>query len=275
MQPHYSIDDLQYLMIRLRDPDTGCPWDCKQTFTSILTYTLEEVYEVIDAVETADYQQLCDELGDLLFQVIFLSQLAEEQDHFDFDQVVSDVTVKLLRRHPHVFPDGTLLSRRSEGLAIDEDTIAETWEALKKVERATRSVDRTLDDIPPALPAMQRALKLQKRASTVGFDWPSPVAVLPVVSEEIVELKEAIDNADEAAIEDEFGDLLFTCLNLSRHLGIDPERALRGANAKFANRFEGMEELAAGRSLVDLKESDWQSLWQAVKNAEKTLDNKA
>jgi ATP diphosphatase len=268
MPPHYTIADLCYLMRRLRDPETGCPWDAKQDYKSILTHTLEEVYEVIDAVENADYPQLRDELGDLLFQVVFLTQLAEEQERFDFEQVVTALTTKLLRRHPHVFPEGSLASRRSAETEFNDGDIAATWEALKKKERANRGTDGLLADIPKAMPAMQRALKLQKRAATVGFDWQSPVDVLPVVSGELAELQEAMVSEDQSAIEEEFGDLLFSCMNLSRHLVIDPERALRGANKKFSNRVEGMQQRVVKGDLTNLDGPALQALWQAVKETE-------
>ena len=167
----FSIADLRQLMRRLRDPETGCPWDLKQDFQTILPYTLEEVYEVIDAADNADYPHLKEELGDLLFQIVFLSQLAEEQAYFDFSDVVSQITEKLLKRHPHVFPDGTLQSVRESDADIDIQAIANRWEAMKTIERRARGAPALLDDVPMALPAMSRAIKLQKRAAKVGFDW--------------------------------------------------------------------------------------------------------
>ena len=234
MARQYTVDDLRYLMQRLRNPDSGCPWDLKQSFASIAKHTLEEVYEVIDAIERDDLHHLGKELGDLLFQIIFYAELGAEQQIFDFDTVVQGLVEKLLRRHPHVFPLGTLESEIAPGSRLDnpaeEARIKRVWEEIKAEERTANGEGKTLDDIPLAIPALSRAHKLQKRAATKGFDWPHLDQVVEVVREELVELEAEIAVNDRAAIEDELGDLLFSCVNLARHLEVDPERALRRAN---------------------------------------------
>ena len=265
----FSIADLRQLMRRLRDPDTGCPWDLKQDFQTILPYTLEEVYEVIDAADNAEYPHLKEELGDLLFQILFLSQLAEEQAYFDFSDVVSQITEKLLKRHPHVFPDGTLQSVRESDADIDIQAIANRWEAMKTIERRARGAPALLDDVPMALPAMSRAIKLQKRAAKVGFDWDDLTDVVAKVREELGELDDAVLSGKPSAVEDEFGDLLFTCMNLARHLGVDPERSLRGANQKFTRRFQEMESQSRDRTLSACSTQQLASLWETVKAAER------
>lgn len=265
----FSIADLRQLMRRLRDPETGCPWDLKQDFQTILPYTLEEVYEVIDAADNADYPHLKEELGDLLFQIVFLSQLAEEQAYFDFSDVVSQITEKLLKRHPHVFPDGTLQSVRESDADIDIQAIANRWEAMKTIERRARGAPALLDDVPMALPAMSRAIKLQKRAAKVGFDWNDLTDVVAKVHEELGELDDAVLSGKPSAVEDEFGDLLFTCMNLARHLGIDPERSLQGANKKFTRRFQEMESQSRDRTLSACSTQQLASLWETVKAAER------
>ncbi len=265
----FSIADLRQLMRRLRDPETGCPWDLKQDFQTILPYTLEEVYEVIDAADNADYPHLKEELGDLLFQIVFLSQLAEEQAYFDFSDVVSQITEKLLKRHPHVFPDGTLQSVRESDADIDIQAIANRWEAMKTIERRARGAPALLDDVPMALPAMSRAIKLQKRAAKVGFDWDDLTDVVAKVREELGELDDAVLSGKPSAVEDEFGDLLFTCMNLARHLGVDPERSLRGANQKFTRRFQKMESQSRDRTLSACSTQQLASLWETVKAAER------
>lgn len=264
----YSLDDLIYLMSRLRDPDTGCPWDLKQTYQSITAYTLEEVYEVVDAIDRNDLEHLSEELGDLLFQVVFYCQLAAEEGQFTFDQVVSKITSKLIRRHPHVFPDGTLQSLRSE--AIDEQTVKDNWQAVKQQERQDKGEHGLLDDVPLALPALARAVKLQKRAASVGFDWPNAAPVIDKVKEELQELQEEIIDGDQQRAEEELGDLLFSCVNLARHLSIDPEKALSLANKKFKQRFEGLEEAIdfkhqspSGKQLEDA--------WQKIKTRDKPI----
>jgi len=274
MARHYTVDDLRYLMQRLRDPETGCPWDLKQSFNSIAKHTLEEVYEVIDSIEHNNLPHLGEELGDLLFQIIFYSQLGAEQDIFDFDSVVHGLVEKLVRRHPHVFPQGTLESKidprcRADG-AAEEMRIKKVWEKLKAEERAEKGVGKTLDDIPLAIPALSRAHKLQKRAATKGFDWQHSDQVAAVVREELIELEAEIAVNNSAAIEDELGDLLFSCVNLARHLSVDPEQALRKANHKFQRRFEAMENLAArsGSDFSLLSTEQMEVLWAEVKLSE-------
>ena len=274
MARHYTVDDLRYLMQRLRDPETGCPWDLKQSFNSIAKHTLEEVYEVIDSIEHNNLPHLGEELGDLLFQIIFYSQLGAEQDIFDFDSVVHGLVEKLIRRHPHVFPQGTLESKidprcRADG-AAEEMRIKKVWEKLKAEERAEKGVSKALDDIPLAIPALSRAHKLQKRAATKGFDWQHSDQVVAVVREELIELEAEIAVNNSAAIEDELGDLLFSCVNLARHLSVDPEQALRKANHKFQRRFEAMENLAArsGSDFSLLSTEQMEVLWAEVKLSE-------
>jgi len=267
MSNNYSIADLRYLMARLRDPQTGCPWDLKQTYSSIAPYTVEEVYEVVDAIGRNDLTDLSEELGDLLFQIIFYCQLAEEQGQFDFDKVVATITSKLIRRHPHVFPEGTLESTR-EGTSIDEQQIKRNWESIKQQERQQKGNSGILDDIPLALPALSRAAKLQKRAASFGFDWTEVGDVIDKVKEELDELQHEVDHGDQSSREDELGDLMFACVNLARHLSIDPERALALANNKFKRRFESVD------AELDLKQNQAQSIetlekaWQNAKKAE-------
>lgn len=274
MARQYTVDDLRYLMQRLRNPETGCPWDLKQSFSTIAKHTLEEVYEVIDAIERDDLHHLGEELGDLLFQIIFYSELGAEQQIFDFDTVVHGLVTKLVRRHPHVFPDGTLESVIEPDSRLDnaaeEARIKSVWEAIKAEERAAKGESKTLDDIPLAIPALSRAQKLQKRAANKGFDWQHLDQVVEVVREELVELEAEIEVNDSAAIEDELGDLLFSCVNLARHLEVDPERALRRANDKFQRRFQAIEKLAtqAGNDFAQLSTDEMEQLWVEVKLAE-------
>ena len=264
----YSIDDLRYLMSRLRDPQTGCPWDIKQSYQTIAPHSVEEVYEVIDAIECANLEHLSEELGDLLFQIIFYSQLGAEDGSFDWDSIVNGITDKLIRRNPHVFPDGTLQSRRSVDAVFDTREINKKWDALKQQERQERGEGGILADIPAALPALSRGYKLQKRASSVGFDWTDPKDVLAKVKEEIAELEVEIAKGDRAAMEDEMGDLLFSCVNLARHLSVDPETAMRSSSNKFKRRFEAMESLAAGKNFDRLSSAELELLWAQVKAAE-------
>lgn len=257
------IDRLNAIMARLRDPDGGCPWDVEQTFATIAPYTIEEAYEVADAIERGDHDDLKSELGDLLFQVVFHARMAQEQGLFAFDDVVGAIADKLERRHPHVFgeeaakPDGAAQKAR--------------WEDIKAAERQARAQHGVLDDVPVGLPALARAAKLTKRAARVGFDWPSVHEVIDKLDEEVAELKVEIAAGDTAKAAEELGDLLFVMANLGRKLGVEPEDALRAANAKFARRFAFIEaELAkAGRTpdQSDLAEMD--GLWNAAKAAER------
>lgn len=262
--PQYTLDDLLYLMRRLRDSDTGCPWDIQQTFTSIVPFTLEETYEVIDAIERQDYGHLREELGDLLFQIVFYSQLAREQGLFTCADVIEHLVAKLVARHPHVFPDGTLHSERSAAEIHSEETIKGTWESLKRKQRDARGVNGRLGDVPGGLPALMRAAKLQKRAANHGFDWPGVEGVVAKIEEELLEVQTAINGGSADEVGEELGDLLFSCVNLARHLGVDSETALRAANHKFAKRFAGMERRAEQleQSFDDLPLSEKEALWE-------------
>lgn len=258
-------------MARLRDPVTGCPWDVKQSFATIAPYTIEEAYEVADAIARDDLDALKEELGDLLLQVVYHAEMAAEQERFGFADVVDAITRKMIRRHPHVFADPSL---REDFLAKD------LWRRIKDEERAERGEARassTLDDVPVALPALTRAVKLQTRAAEVGFDWPRLAPVLAKAEEEIAELKAALDETHEAKddgpakrVVEEFGDLLFVMANLGRHLGVDPEAALRDANAKFVRRFESIEAALAkeDRKPEDATLEELDQLWDEAKAAE-------
>ncbi|MHA7809972.1 MAG: nucleoside triphosphate pyrophosphohydrolase [Marinobacter adhaerens] len=278
----YTIDDLKNLMARLRDPETGCPWDTRQSYKTIVPHTLEEAYEVADAIEREDYPHLKDELGDLLFQVIFYTQLGREDGHFDFDSVVDHLVRKLVRRHPHVFPEGTLESRIDPDNRPDEAWIKESWERIKAEERAMKPApeasaeESRLDGIARTLPAMARAEKLQKRAARHGFDWPNIGPVFDKLHEEIDELKEAWEAAqtgagDPDAVEDELGDLLFVCVNLARFMKVNPEQALNRTNHKFDARFRAIERVLEreGRDMDEESLEALDAVWQAVKGVER------
>jgi len=259
----YKIDDLLYLMARLREPGSGCPWDLKQSYASIAPSTLEEAYEVVDTIERGDYDHLREELGDLLFQVIFYSQLAREEQRFDFEIIVDGLVSKLIRRHPHVFPDGTLESRVDDQSAVPEE-VKGRWEAIKQQERAQKGVQGVLDDVPTNLPALSRAAKLQKRAASVGFDWPNISGPLSKVREELAELEETLETDDKDLQKEELGDLLFAVTNVARHLKIDPEAALRGASRKFEQRF-GYVEQRAGERLQKCSLEELERHWNEAK----------
>jgi nucleoside triphosphate diphosphatase len=268
--PHKSpaIDDLLDVMARLRDPDHGCPWDKEQTFETIAPYTIEEAYEVADAIETGDMDQLEDELGDLLFQVVFYAQMSREAGGFDFDAVARRISTKMRDRHPHVF--GTVDERTSEGQTI-------AWETQKAQEREARAAKTgrkpsALDGVALALPALMRAQKLQKRAAREGFDWSELPPVIAKIREELAELEVEINaKADLARLQDEAGDLLFASVNLARHLGVDAEIALRGTNAKFERRFRHVEGALenAGKTLKDANLDEMEAHWVDAKTAEK------
>lgn len=261
--PTGGMPRLLEIMRRLRDPETGCPWDIEQSFATIAPYTIEEAYEVADAIEREAWDELKGELGDLLFQSVFHAQMAEEAGLFSFDQVADTMSDKMVARHPHVFGDETR-DKSAEQQTRD-------WEAIKAAERAGKAQTGTLDGVAVGLPALLRALKLQKRAARVGFDWPSTDEVIDKIAEEAQELNEARDSLSYAEIFEEFGDLLFVTANLGRHLGLDPEAALRAANAKFTRRFERIETLLAERGKTpaqsDLAEMD--ALWDRAKAEEK------
>lgn len=240
----YGLEDLGYLMDRLRDPETGCPWDLEQDFASIVPHTLEEAYEVADTIEREDWDHLKDELGDLLFQVVFYARLAKEESLFDLPAVIDHLVSKLVRRHPHIFPDGQLRSLPSNE-KIRTEAVNDQWEKIKSQERSAKSRTSLLDEVPLALPGLSRAAKLQKRASNVGFDWFEAEQVLDKIEEEIGELRQAIQSKNSEEITDEMGDLLFAQANLARKLGVDPEQAIRSTNAKFERRFRYIETRVA------------------------------
>jgi MazG family protein len=257
-----SITRLLNIMSRLRDPQSGCPWDVKQTFATIAPYTIEEAYEVADAIERSDRPGLRDELGDLLFQVVFHSQMAKEQGAFDFDAVVTAICDKMERRHPHVFGDATIESAEAQTVA---------WEEHKRRERAQKHAG-LLADVPNALPALTRANKLGKRAAQVGFEWPDVRGALDKIEEEIRELKhEVAIGADQKAIADELGDVLFCVVNVSRYLNVDPEAALRATNAKFERRFGYVEERLReqGRTPDQSSLEEMDRLWDEGKGVER------
>ena len=270
----YQLDDLLHLMARLRDPQHGCPWDLQQDFASIVPHTLEEAYEVADAIEQGDFAHLPGELGDLLFQVVYYSQLGREQGLFDFAQVVHGITAKLIRRHPHVFPDGDLYGS-PDVPRLGEAAIKQRWEQIKAEERAERAAEpqqlSLLDDVPQALPALNRAGKLQKRAAQVGFDWPDALPVVDKVREELDEVLEAMASGDAAAQGEELGDLLFAVCNLARHLKVDPEQALRAANHKFERRFRHIEQALrdAQQDFAACSLEQLDALWGEAKQREK------
>lgn len=264
-----SLDDLLYLMDRLRDPISGCPWDMKQSFESIAPCTLEEVYEVIDAIENKNFYHLKEELGDLLFQVVFYSKIADEKSLFNFDDIVSSVTQKLISRHPHVFPKGTLKSKNFGPKSNEDDLYRKKrWESLKSIERKKKGKNSTLSDIPSVLPALMRAQKIQKRAASVGFDWKSLDEVFAKINEEIKELHEAIDIDNKKCIEEELGDTMFTIVNLCKHLNVDAETALRGASNKFERRFKHIETKIhdAGEVMTDFTPERLENLWSEAKD---------
>ena len=271
MQPSRELPRLIEIMARLRDPQAGCPWDIEQDFSTIKNFTIEEAYEVADAIERQDFDQLRDELGDLLLQPVYHAQMASERGLFDIGDVIEAVTTKMIRRHPHVFgPDAA------------EDAAAATsrWDTIKAEERARKAAQRPadappaslLDDVPQVLPALMRAEKLAKRAASVGFDWPTTAAVLEKTDEELGEVAAAIMADDRPAIAEELGDLLFAVANLARHLGVDPEAALRDANAKFTRRFHYVEDRAR-QDGVPLAEAGLERLdgyWNEIRAADKT-----
>ena len=263
------IERLREIMARLRNPDGGCPWDLDQTFSTIAVCTIEEAYEVADAIERNDMDELKAELGDLLFQSVFHARMAEEAGLFNFDDVANTMADKLVRRHPHIFGDEV-----AKGSAVEQKA---RWEDIKALERAGKAQHGALDDVPVGLPALSRAAKLTRRAARVGFDWPSTDEVFDKLHEEVAELRVEIAAGDMDKAKDEVGDLLFVIANLARKLGVEPEDALRGSNAKFIRRFHFIEaELAKdGRTpdQSDLAEMD--ALWDAAKVAERTPETVA
>ncbi|MEM9256829.1 MAG: nucleoside triphosphate pyrophosphohydrolase [Pseudomonadota bacterium] len=268
----HSVADLLRVMQRLREPELGCPWDLQQTFRSIVPSTLEECYELADSIERGEFDLVADELGDVLFQVVFYARLGEEQGLFRFEDVVHGLVDKLLRRHPHVFAEGEIEGRVGGETSIE--TVGETWETIKQQERQQRKQEGALADVPLALPALSRAQKLQKRAARIGFDWPGPQPVIGKLEEELDELRGAMERRSAVGIEEELGDVLFTCVNLARHLGLDAEGCLRGASRKFEQRFSCMEAAAQqrGEDLVRLTSDVLEQLWAEAKSAEPARD---
>lgn len=265
MTHKYQLDDLLRIMTQLRHPEQGCPWDKQQTFASIVPFTLEEAYEVAEAIANEDWQELPSELGDLLFQVVFYAELGREQQQFDFAEVVNRICHKLVSRHPHVF--GELVDS-----SLSEQQLKDNWEQQKALEREAREQTSILADIPKALPALARAVKIQKRVARVGFDWDELAPVLDKVHEELEEvLAEAEpEQPASAALKEEVGDLLFAVANLARHLGVNPEAALRGANRKFERRFAGVEQCVAesGKPFSEHSLASLDNFWNQVKRLE-------
>ncbi|MEO8884259.1 MAG: nucleoside triphosphate pyrophosphohydrolase [Devosia sp.] len=273
MQPSRELSRLVEIMARLRDPKTGCPWDIEQNFSTIKNYTIEEAYEVADAIDREDFDDLRDELGDLLLQPVYHAQMASERGLFDLGDVIEAVTTKMIRRHPHVFgPDA----------ANNAAAAKDRWDAIKAEERARKAAKRPadapppslLDDVPYVLPALARAEKLAKRAASVGFDWPDTAAVLEKTDEELGEVASAIMADDKAAIAEELGDLLFAVANLARHLGVDPEAALRDANGKFTRRFAYVEARARedGVALKDAGLERLDGYWNEIRAQDKAAE---
>jgi ATP diphosphatase len=272
-EKRYGIEDLLYLMQRLRDPQKGCPWDVKQTFTSIIPSTLEEIYEVVDALEKNDMENLREELGDVLLHLVFYSQMAAEQQHFTFADVAHGIVEKLVRRHPHVFPSGNLYEDDASQRNIDEKTLFEQWDRIKQEEKQQAAASETspgaLSGIPRAMPAMQRSYKIQKKLAGVGFDWKNAAELLPIIDGELQELREGLQHNDIANIEEELGDVLFTVVNLARHAKVDPETALRHANQKVERRFAFVEAQLKqqGRTPVEATLDEMETLWQLSKQS--------
>jgi len=244
----YSLNDLLNLMAKLRDPETGCPWDLKQTRESLVPHTLEEVYEVVECIEENDIEHLKEELGDLLLQIIFYAQLADEEKQYNFADIVDGLTNKLVTRHPHIFPEGKLYGASSSVVATPSSAaeVSQLWEKVKAAERESKGEqqpDSLLAGVPLNLPAMTRAAKLQKKASKVGFDWNDPLLVLDKLEEELAEIREALATGKQAEVAEEVGDFIFATVNLARHLKVDPESAVRATNRKFERRFKIIEEL--------------------------------
>jgi nucleoside triphosphate diphosphatase len=267
LDPEGGLPRLLEIMARLRDPETGCPWDIEQDFNTIAPYTIEEAYEVADAIEQKNWPELEGELGDLLLQVVYHTQMGAEAGVFDFKSVTKAISDKMINRHPHVFGD--------ENREKSAEQQTRDWEQIKATERANKAAQGgVLDGVAAGLPALLRALKLQNRAARVGFDWPSTDQVLDKIIEEAGELVEARDQKTHADTEEEFGDLLFVMANLARHLKIDPEAALRSANTKFIRRFEGVEaELTAiGKTPAQSDLAEMDALWDKVKGREKLPD---
>ena len=277
-ETRHTLDDLLTLMAVLRDPTQGCPWDIEQDWDSIVPHTLEEAYEVADAIERRAWDELPGELGDLLFQVVYYSQFAREESRFDFHDVVHTLVAKMLRRHPHVFPDGTLASRRPPGVSAEQLEASQTelekinnrWESLKAAERSEHATASVLSDIPRTLPALARAAKISRRAAREGFDWPDPRGVIAKIREELDEVEQALAEDDHAHAATEVGDLLFAVTNLARKLKADPEQCLRATNMKFERRFGYIEAALASRGLAprEVDPDTLEAYWQQAKRNE-------
>jgi ATP diphosphatase len=276
MEPSKDISRLIELMAALRDPKTGCPWDIEQNFATIKPYTIEEAYEVADAIEREDMDDLCDELGDLLLQVVFHARMAEEAGEFSFGDVVEAITRKMIRRHPHVFA-------RSD--ADTPDAVKKQWDEIKQAEKRERTERRArrgitedfkagfLGSVQRSFPALTEALKLQERAAKVGFDWSAPEPILDKIEEEIDELRVALRGGDKSKVSDELGDLIFAVVNIGRHVKADPEQALRGTNTKFRRRFNHIEQVldVEGESLEAASLERMEEIWQAAKAIEQAV----
>lgn len=270
----YGMEDLLTLMEVLRDPVQGCPWDLDQAWDSIVPHTLEEAHEVADAIERRAFDELPAELGDLLFQVVYYAQLGKEEARFDFADIIDTLVRKMLKRHPHVFPDGTLASRRPPHIradAIDQADINRRWEAHKAADASPLSRPSLLDGITAGLPALSRSVKLTRRAAQVGFDWPDSHGVRAKIREELEEVEQALEGNDPDHLADEVGDLLFAVTNLARKLSLDPEQCLRRTNRKFERRFRYLET-ALDSPLHGASLSDMETHWQAAKALEKAPD---
>jgi len=270
------MQKLLQVMELLRDKEHGCPWDLKQNLKSLAKYTLEEVYEVVDAIESDNDEQLVDELGDLLFQVVFYAQIASEEGRFKFDDIVDAIVDKLLRRHPHVFP-GESIENFGQKQLLDANQVVDNWEGIKAKERLAKNMQERSDlsesilrDIPVAIPAMDRALKIQKRVARVGFDWPEVNPVFEKLKEEVAEIEQALAAENREQVADEVGDAFFALINLARHLQVDPESSLRSTNKKFCSRFEYIERhlIESRLSIGDVPSDELERLWQEAKRLE-------
>ncbi|MBN9983531.1 nucleoside triphosphate pyrophosphohydrolase [Rhizobium laguerreae] len=280
MEPSKEISRLIEIMAALRHPETGCPWDIEQNFETIKPYTIEEAYEVSDAIERGDMDDLCDELGDLLLQVVFHARMAEEAGEFSFGDVVNAITAKMIRRHPHVF---------ARSAADTPDAVKRQWDEIKQAEKRERAERRSrrgitedfnsgfLGSVQRSFPALTEALKLQERAAKVGFDWSAPEPILDKIEEEIGELRVALREGDQAKVSDELGDLIFAVVNIGRHVKADPEQAVRGTNTKFRRRFSHIEQVleAEGETLEDATLERMEEIWQAAKSIERAVTSGA
>jgi len=260
------INELLTLMACLRDKQNGCPWDQQQSFKSIASYTLEEAYEVLDAIEREDHEHLKEELGDLLFQVVFYAQIGKEEGRFDFDDIASGIVEKMLRRHPHVFPSGKLDSFGS-GTSVDQESLSEQWQTIKAQEKSALKRHSLLDDVPVSMPALMQAAKLQKKASKVGFDWDDTAPVFNKIREELDELEAAMKGMEQDHIEAEMGDILFAMSNLARHVKVSPDVALNRTNVKFRRRFSRIESLLSeqNKEITHCSLEELDQYWEQAK----------